>query len=184
MIDAVSDSMMMTDDSGQSFRTILPPIGAQLSAFLLAGDGTLYAGTRTGKLYVLPPGAQEFTERAAPHLRCLGQRPGSTRIYACTNLVTDGYSLASSDDLGQTFQRVMSFRISSGPSAVLRSRRTAPHTGSASRESSESVTPAPMQDRVAPARLHRMPACLRRRRVAADAPAQEGRCCPSWRCSL
>ena len=51
----LSDSMMMTDDSGQSFRTILPPIGAQLSAFLLAGDGTLYAGTRTGKLYVLPP---------------------------------------------------------------------------------------------------------------------------------
>ena len=115
VIDAVSDSMMMTDDSGQSFRTILPPIGTQLSAFLLAGDGTLYAGTRTGKLYVQAPGAQEFEARDAPHLRCLGQRPGSTRIYACTDLVTDGYSLASSDDQGQTFQRVMSFRDLLGP---------------------------------------------------------------------
>jgi hypothetical protein len=115
VIDAVSDSMMMTDDSGQSFRTILPPIGTALSAFLLAGDGTLYAGTRTGKLYVQAPGAQEFTARDAPHLRCLGQRPGSTRIYACTDLVTDGYSLASSDDQGLTFQRVMSFRDLLGP---------------------------------------------------------------------
>src|SRR5690348_11251758 len=41
VVDAVSDSMLMTDDSGQSFRTILPPIGTQLSAFLRAGDGTL-----------------------------------------------------------------------------------------------------------------------------------------------
>ncbi|HEY1908803.1 MAG TPA: hypothetical protein VGG91_22360, partial [Myxococcaceae bacterium] len=45
----------------------------------------------------------------------LGQRPGSTRIYACTDMVVDGYSLASSDDQGQTFQRVMSFRDLLGP---------------------------------------------------------------------
>jgi hypothetical protein len=115
VIDAVSDSMLMTDDSGQSFHTILPPIGTQLSAFLLAGDGTVYAGTRTGKLYVLPPGAQDFTSHDAPHFRCLGQRPGSSRIYACTDMVVDGYSLASSDDQGQTFQRVMSFRDLLGP---------------------------------------------------------------------
>ena len=115
IVDAVSDSMMMTGDSGQSFRTILPPIGTQLSAFLRAGDGTLYAGTRTGKLYVLPPGAQDFVSRDGPHFRCLGQRPGSARIYACTDMVVDGYSLASSDDQGQTFQRVMSFRDLLGP---------------------------------------------------------------------
>jgi len=115
VIDAISDSVMMTDNSGQSFRTILPPIGTQLSAFLRAGDGTLYAGTRTGKLYVLAPGAQDFVPRDAPHFRCLGQRPGSTRIYACTDMVLDGYSLASSDDEGQTFQRVMSFRDLLGP---------------------------------------------------------------------
>ena len=115
IVGAVSDSMMVTEDSGQSFKTILPPIGTALSAFLRAGDGTLYAGTRTGQLYVLPPGAQQFTQRGAPHLRCLGQRPGSTRIYACTDIVADGYSLASSDDDGQTFQRVMSFRDLLGP---------------------------------------------------------------------
>jgi len=115
IVGAVSDSMMVTEDSGQSFETILPPIGTALSAFLRAGDGTLYAGTRTGQLYVLPPGAQQFAQRGAPHLRCLGQRPGSTRIYACTDIVTDGYSLAASDDDGQTFQRVMSFRDLLGP---------------------------------------------------------------------
>jgi hypothetical protein len=115
IVGAVSDSMMSTEDSGQSFKTILPPIGTALSAFLRAGDGTLYAGTRTGLLYVLPPGAQEFAQRSAPHLRCLGQRPGTTRIYACTDIVTDGYSLASSDDDGLTFQRVMSFRDLLGP---------------------------------------------------------------------
>jgi hypothetical protein len=115
VIDAVSDSILETDDSGQSFRTILPPIGTQLSAFLRAGDGTLYAGTRTGKLYVLSPGAQDFVPRDAPHFRCLGQRPGSARIYACTDMVVDGYSLALSDDQGQTFQRVMSFRDLLGP---------------------------------------------------------------------
>jgi photosystem II stability/assembly factor-like uncharacterized protein len=115
VIDAVSDSVLETDDSGKSFRTILPPIGTQLSAFLRAGDGTLYAGTRTGKLYVLSPGAQDFVPQDAPHLRCLGQRPGSTRIYACTDMVLDGYSLASSDDQGRTFQRVMSFRDLLGP---------------------------------------------------------------------
>ena len=115
IVDAVSDSIMETDDSGQSFRTILPPVGTQLSAFLRAGDGTLFAGTRTGKLYVLSPGAQDFVSRDAPHFRCLGQRPGSARIYACTDMVVDGYSLASSDDQGQTFQRVMSFRDLLGP---------------------------------------------------------------------
>jgi photosystem II stability/assembly factor-like uncharacterized protein len=115
IVGAVSDSMMVTEDSGQSFKTILPPIGTALSAFLRAGDGTLYAGTRTGQLYVLPPGAQDFAQRGAPHLRCLGQRPGTTRIYACTDLVTDGYSLASSDDDGLSFQRVMSFRDLLGP---------------------------------------------------------------------
>ncbi len=112
---ATSDSILMTDDGGQSFGTILPPIGTALSSFLRAGDGTLYAGTRTGQLYVQPPGVNGFTARSAPHLRCLGQRPGSTRIYACTDMVADGYSVAFSDDQGASFQRVMSFRELLGP---------------------------------------------------------------------
>jgi MYXO-CTERM domain-containing protein len=112
---AVSDSILVTGDSGQSFQTILPPIGVPLSSFLRAGDGTLFAGTRTGKLYVQPPGATGFTVRDAPHLRCLGQRPGTARLYACADIVADGYSLATSDDNGVTFQPMMSFRDLLGP---------------------------------------------------------------------
>lgn len=115
LVTALSDSIFMTADSGQSFQTVLPSIGTALSAFLLAGDGAVYAGTRNGKLYVQPAGMTGFTERDGLHLRCLGQRPGTTRIYACTDMIADGYSLASSDDNALTFQRVMSFRDLLGP---------------------------------------------------------------------
>ena len=115
LVTSTSDSIFMTENSGQSFQTILPPIGTPLSAFLRAGDGALYAGTRTGKLYVQPAGATGFTSQNAPHLRCLGQRPGTTRIYACTDMVADGFSLATSDDNGQTFQPMMNFTELLGP---------------------------------------------------------------------
>jgi photosystem II stability/assembly factor-like uncharacterized protein len=110
IVGAISDAIMMTENGGQTFEEILPPISGQLSSFLRATDGALYAGTRAGKLYVRPSGATAFlAPRDAPHFRCLGQRPGTTRIYACTDMVVDGYSLASSDDNGATFQPVMSF---------------------------------------------------------------------------
>lgn len=115
LVTATSDSILMTENGGQSFQTVLPPIGTLLSAFLRAGDGALYAGTRTGKLYVRPAGATDFTVLNAPHLRCLGQRPGTARIYACTDMVADGFSLATSDDNGQSFQRMMSFTELLGP---------------------------------------------------------------------
>jgi hypothetical protein len=110
LVTSISDSISMTADSGQSFQTVLPPVSTQLSSFLRAADGTVYAGARTGKLYVQPAGATGFTVRDAPHLRCLGQRPGTTRIYGCSDMVIDGHSLASSDDNGATFQPVMSFK--------------------------------------------------------------------------
>jgi uncharacterized protein (TIGR03382 family) len=115
LVTSLSDSILMTANGGQSFQTILPPIGTSLSSFLRAGDGALYAGTRTGKLYVQPAGATGFTERSAPHLRCLGQRPGTTRIYACADGVADGFSLATSDDNGLSFQPMMSFTELLGP---------------------------------------------------------------------
>jgi hypothetical protein len=90
---------------------------AQFSSFLRAGDGAIYLGTRTGKLYVQPAGVTGFTARDVPHLRCLGQRPGTTRIWACADMVVDGYSLAFSDDNGATFHPVMSFRDLLGPLA-------------------------------------------------------------------
>lgn len=115
LISGLADGIAMSTDGGQSFKTVLT-LDAPLSSFLRAGDGALYAGTRTGKLYVQPAGATMFSPpRPAPHLRCLGQRPGATRIYACADMVVDGYSLASSDDSGTTFQPVMSFTQLQGP---------------------------------------------------------------------
>jgi hypothetical protein len=115
LVGSTSDSISMTADSGQSFQTILPPIDTPLSSFLRASDGAVYAGSRSGMLYVQPAGATGFTARSAPHLRCLGQRLGTTRIYACSDMVADGYSLAFSDDNGLTFQPVMSFKQLLGP---------------------------------------------------------------------
>jgi hypothetical protein len=112
-----SDAMSVTPDGGQTFQTVLT-ISGQFSSFLRAGDGAIYAGTMDGKLYVRSAGAAvatDFTSRSAPHLRCLGQRRGTARIYACADMIVDGFSLASSDDNGMTFQPVMSFTQLLGP---------------------------------------------------------------------
>ena len=114
LLGGVSDAIMMTADGGQTFQTVIPAI-AQFSSFLRAGDGAVYAGTRTGKLYVQPAGVTGFTVRDAPHLRCLGQRPGTNRIYACADMFLDGYSLGYSDDNGATFHGMMSFTQILGP---------------------------------------------------------------------
>ena len=114
LLGGVSDAMAMTADGGQTFQTVITAI-APFSSFLRAGDGSIYAGTRTGKLYVQPAGATGFTARDAPHLRCLGQRPGMTRIYACADMFLDGYSLGYSDDNGVTFHATMSFTQLLGP---------------------------------------------------------------------
>ncbi len=112
-----SDAMAVTIDGGQTFQTVLT-IKGQFSSFLRAGDGAIYAGTMDGKLYVRAAAATDptaFVSLNAPHLRCLGQRPGTTRIYACADMVVDGFSLASSDDGGATFQPVMTFTHLLGP---------------------------------------------------------------------
>jgi len=109
-----SDSIAMTTNGGQSFQTILT-ISGQLSSFVRAGDGAIYAGTRDGQLYVQPPGTTGFTTRNGPHFRCLGQRLGTTRIYACADMIVDGYSLGTSDDGGLSFHPLMSFTQLLGP---------------------------------------------------------------------
>src|SRR5205085_11622539 len=95
-----------------------PPIltiNGQFSGFLRAEDGALYAGTRDAKLYVQAAGKSGFATRDGPHFRCLGQRPGTMRIYACADLIIDGYSLGTSDDDGLTFHPMMSFTQLLGP---------------------------------------------------------------------
>ena len=61
------------------------------------------------------PGASAFTNHPGPHFRCLGQRPGTSRIFACGDMGVDGFSVGYSDDSGQTFQRMMSFVDLLGP---------------------------------------------------------------------
>jgi len=115
VVGAISDEIRVTSDGGKTFLTVLTT-DFPLSSFLRASDGAIYAGTKSGKLYVQPGGATTFdAPRASLHLRCLGQRRGTTRIYACADMVVDGYSLAASDDNGKTFQPVMSFKDLLGP---------------------------------------------------------------------
>ena len=108
------DSVVITTDGGQTFETALIVTG-QFSAFLRAGDGALYLGELAGVLHVRAPGATEFSRLPGPHFRCLGQRAGTSRVYACGDMGLDGFSVGYSDDHGQTFQRMMSFVDLLGP---------------------------------------------------------------------
>jgi hypothetical protein len=40
-------------------------------------------------------------------MRCLGQRPGTSRIFACGDMFLDPFSVGYSDDGGRTFQPLM-----------------------------------------------------------------------------
>ena len=109
-----TDSILITTDGGETFDRPLVVSGA-FTAFLRADDGALYVGMLEGRIFVRPSGELRFAERAGPHLRCLGQRPGSSRIYGCGDMFLDGFSLGTSDDRGQTFQKVMKFSELLGP---------------------------------------------------------------------
>jgi hypothetical protein len=114
VVGAITDSIVVTTNGGQSFQSLIT-INDQFSSFLRATDGTLYAGTLDGSLYVLPPGATTFASHSGPHFRCLGQRPGESRIFACGDMSRDGFSLGYSDDDGGTFTRMMNFTDIQGP---------------------------------------------------------------------
>jgi len=114
VVSALNDSVVITTNAGQSFDTPLTITG-QFSSFLRASDGALYAGTVAGQLYVRAPGVTEFTNHAGPHFRCLGQRAGTSRIFACGDMGLDGFSVGYSDDNGATFHRMMSFIDLLGP---------------------------------------------------------------------
>ncbi len=114
VVGALTDSIVISTDGGQTFTTALS-IQGQFSAFLRATDGSLYAGTLNGVLYARAPGATDFTNHAGPHFRCLGQPLGSTRIYACGDMGLDGFDIGFSDDNGGSFTAMMSFTSIQGP---------------------------------------------------------------------
>ena len=109
----VSDSIGITTD-GQNVQVVYTVSGS-LTSFLRATDGTLYAGQLDGSLHVRAPGATQFVKRTGPRLRCLGQRPGTARIYACADGFLDNFSVGTSDDGGKTFQPLMKFSEILGP---------------------------------------------------------------------
>ena len=108
-----SDSIGITTD-GQNVQVVYTVSGS-FTSFLRASDGTLYAGQLDGSLHVRAPGATQFIKQAGPRLRCLGQRPGTARIYACADAFLDGFSVGTSDDGGKTFQPLMKFSQILGP---------------------------------------------------------------------
>ncbi len=109
----VSDSIGITTD-GQNVQVVYTVSGS-FTSFLRASDGTLYAGQLDGSLHVRAPGATGFVKQAGPRLRCLGQRPGTARIYACGDAFLDNFSVGTSDDGGKTFQPLMKFSQVLGP---------------------------------------------------------------------
>ena len=120
LLRGITDSIAVTSDGGKTYENPYPlSIDGRLSAFLRAGDGTVYAGTMDGALYVRPPSGGPFAPRpgSGPKFRCLGQRPGATRIYACGDLLVDGANLFVSDDGARTFNPLMKFTDIQGPLA-------------------------------------------------------------------
>lgn len=100
------DAIWVTHDGGLTAEKILDA-GEPLSAFVRAGDGSLYAGARSGSFWRRAPGASAFEKLAGPQLRCLGERGGA--LYACGDNWADGYALAKSDDRGQTWKKLVAF---------------------------------------------------------------------------
>jgi len=108
-----ADEIRMALDGGATILPLLAP-GIPIGGFVRASDGTLYAGTGNGDFYVRRAGAGPSFERfRGPHLRCLGERAG--RVYACGDSAADGYDLATSDDHGLSFQKLLTFTQLLGP---------------------------------------------------------------------
>jgi hypothetical protein len=108
------DAVVVATDGGQVFQNALTIDNSSLTAFARGTDKTLYAGTGDGSLYVRPPPSAQAPApqfgppMAGPHFRCLGERPGTSDLYACGNMFLDGFSVGVSTDRGVSFQKVMS----------------------------------------------------------------------------
>src|ERR1700687_2122722 len=117
LLRAPNDAIAVTTDDGRTLSSLVTLSSGTdyFSSFLRADNGTLYVGTIGGDLYAQAPGETLFTRRTGPKTRCLGQRAGSARIYACGDWLLDGYNLGYSDDGARTFQPMMNFTQIAGP---------------------------------------------------------------------
>ena len=108
------DAIAVASNGGQTVDVALT-INGVFTAFVRTGDKALYAGTSDGKLYVRPPQGVFAAPVKGPRFRCLGQRPGTTDLYACGDMFLDGFSVGVSHDGGATFQKVMKISELQGP---------------------------------------------------------------------
>jgi hypothetical protein len=110
-----TDEIRIATDAGATLSPAVQVSDPTLfSAFLVANDGTRYAATTQADLYAAPAN-QSFSKRVGPRARCLGERQGTSRIFACGDQFADGYNLGYSDDGATTFQRMMNFTDIAGP---------------------------------------------------------------------
>jgi MYXO-CTERM domain-containing protein len=112
--EASGDSLAITADGGITVTRALQS-QSSLTGFARGPDRTLYAGNRSGALFTRLPSATTFATSAGPHLVCLGIR--GNRLYACGDGIQDSFDLATSDDGGKTFQRLLRFVDLQGPLA-------------------------------------------------------------------
>ena len=107
----LGDQLAVSWDGGKTLTTPLAPPGLIFSSFVRLPSGHLLAGWQDidrGYLYRSIDGGATFAlSPATLHPRFLAERDG--HVYAATDIATDGYALAISDDEGTTWRRMMGF---------------------------------------------------------------------------
>lgn len=106
-----AESLGVFDSTNDTLTTPLVFPGGLMTSFVQTAEGPLIAA---GRLNIassvqrsLDGGATWQAVAGAPHLRALSERDGT--IYGATDDAADGFALATSRDLGLTFQPLMSY---------------------------------------------------------------------------
>jgi hypothetical protein len=106
---SAGERLMITRDGGQSFATGLATAG-QLTAFLRASDGALYAAVAEtdgrGRVHRSDDGGASFAALAPSiHVRGFGERDGV--LYAAADWVADGFALGASSNRGDFWRTAL-----------------------------------------------------------------------------
>jgi hypothetical protein len=108
--------LLVTDDGGQSFQSVLSLHGL-MQGFALSPDGaTIYAGGQDDGLYVGDSTALAFTQVSTVHVQCLATR--GSELWACADdQETGGFIAGVSTDQGATFTAKLHLGSVSAPVA-------------------------------------------------------------------